>query len=135
MKTTPTILIIVLLSVSLFAGCRKNSAFTEIHFGGGGGFTGRYTDYTIDDDGGVYISENSTTTFIKNIGKAKTLIIQDKIDAVPSSVWGTNHPYNITSFIAVHTENGIRRIDWGDPAYPVAGEVQELYDYMEQQLN
>jgi hypothetical protein len=64
-----TPVIILLLAVVWLSGCRKNSDFLEIGFETQGGVTDGMADYTLNSDGGVYRTENSTTTFIKNIGK------------------------------------------------------------------
>lgn len=122
---------------ALFASCASSgkvsddSTHPRLIFGNGGGFTGNYTSYQLQDDGRVYsMLPDSSRQKINRIGKKQTRSILTQADKLKLAHPAFNHPGNITWFISYQTINEIIEYKWGDINVPVPTEIKDFYNQL-----
>lgn len=122
-----------LLITALFGSCSSSGKVTadtdkSIVFGNGGGFTGQYTTYKLNTDGRIYLLHaDSSQQQIKKLRKKQTSEIFSHADKIRNTLPEFSHPYNLTWFIRYYSEGQSLIYEWGDPAFPVATEIKDLY--------
>lgn len=98
-------------------------------FGKGGGFTGEYKEYILNEDGKVYKYDYkyNREVFYKDLDKAELNYFLEKIDELSLEGIDINTPGNVTKYIDVRLGKvSMNKIVWGDPR---AYTPQELIDF------
>ncbi len=120
--------IFILLNAS---NCSTPQDFKGIKFGEGGGFTGAVTTYEVKANGDIFKAEKKINT----ISKSEIKSIQNKLDKLSNESLKFNHPFNIYYFIETEKGNEKINIVWGNPAYPEASDIKELYNELQKTIN
>jgi hypothetical protein len=130
-------ILLFICTTALFASCSSSgkvsgdSSQPRLVFGNGGGFTGVYTSYQLDDDGRVYsMLPDSSLQKINRIGKKLTRTIFTQADNLKIALPAFNHPGNITWFLKYKTDDKYLEYKWGDSNTPVPAEIKSLYDQL-----
>lgn len=119
------IIICIILSSCITGKNINKTGIEEIHFGYGGGFTGKSTTYLLSANGQLSIQGNEV---LKKIDKKATLIIFTEAQKIAAVSF--NEPENVYSFIQIKTRNSINRIVWGFGSAKVPEDVVPLYDQL-----
>lgn len=125
--------LIICLSIilgSCITSCSKKIIYDKILFGKGGGFTGKYDDYFLSKDGGIYKKDNSTKTFalMFDLSKKETKNIFNEITANKLFEVGFNHPYNMSCYLEIVKGSVSNRIVWGDAKNPPPSAVIAIFN-------
>ena len=130
-------ILLFICTTALFASCSSSgkvsgdSSQPRLMFGNGGGFTGIYTSYQLDNDGRVYsMLPDSSRQKINRIRKKQTRKLFTQADKLKMAQPAFNHPGNITWYIKYQTENDFIEFRWGDSNVPVPAEIKNLYDQL-----
>jgi len=112
------------------ASSAKKIVYDKILFGKGGGFTGKYDEYFLSNNGNIYKKDASTKAFskIKDLSRKETVSIFKQVDTDALFELGFNHPYNITCYIEIVKGSVTNRIAWGDTKNPPPVAVTALFD-------
>jgi hypothetical protein len=109
----------------------ENTANTKRYaIGKGGGFTGAYTEYILEENGKVYKYDfkYDREVFTKNLGKADLIYFMEKINALGLEGIEINEPGNMSYYIDVRTgKNSINKITWGANLYYAPQELVSLH--------
>lgn len=123
---------ILLFVVTLFfISCHDyRRDFESISFGKGGGFTGKYDEYRIDNTGNIYKidAKASKDIFVKLLPAKKCKEIFKMVSSSGIAKLKINSPYNMSSYISLVTKTDTVRLVWGDPKKnppQIVGEVFE----------
>jgi hypothetical protein len=122
----------VLLCV-LIAGitsCSHKIIYDKVMFGKGGGFTGKYDDYFLDKDGGLYSKDPATHSFVlvRDIPRKEAKSIFKEIEDNKLFELGFNNPYNISCYMEIVKGSITNRIVWGDAKNPPASAVTAVFE-------
>jgi len=130
-------IISILSIVLIFVGCKpaepttENTAHTKRYaIGKGGGFTGAYTEYILEENGKVYKYDfkYDREVFIKQLEKSDLIYFLNKIDALGLEGVEINQPGNMTYYIDVRTgKNSINKITWGANQYYPPNELVDFH--------
>jgi hypothetical protein len=133
----PARIFLSLLAVALLASCStsgkvKNGTNADhLTFGTGGGFTGIYTSYELDEDGRVFeLQPDSILKPLKKLRKKKTRNIFEQATKLKLSQSAYIHPGNITNFITYKADSVLTTYKWGDPNISVPIEIKDLYNQL-----
>jgi hypothetical protein len=106
--------------------------------GSGGGITGVATVYKITRQGKVFkgsgIAEYAFTECSK-IKSKKAKIFLSRLSVQFAAAEEFDHPGNLYYFISLSENKTEDRKTWGDPAYPPATALQELYREIHDTVN
>jgi hypothetical protein len=139
-KYFPVFIICILLSSCCIFNS-KQLVFDKIAFGKGGGFTGRYDEYLLNNKGELYKKDASTGSFIllKKLSKKETKNIFKEVEANKLFEIKFRHPYNITCYLEIEKDTASNRIVWGDaknpPPSPVTIMFNKLMDLTKTNIN
>lgn len=133
-----TIKILLLLTIpALFASCASSGKVTgdfaqqRLVFGNGGGFTGIYTSYELNDEGTVFtLLPDSSLQKVNRIRKKQTRALFTQADKLITAHPAFNHPGNITWFIKYYKGNKLHEFKWGDHTMPVSSEIKDFYNQL-----
>jgi hypothetical protein len=124
----------LLFSITLFFfSCHDyRHDFDSITFGKGGGFTGKYDEYRIDNSGNVYKIDRkaSKDIFVKLLPGKQCKEIFKTVSASGISKLKINSPYNMTSYIMLTTKSDTMRLVWGDPKKQPDKKVDETFEML-----
>ena len=98
--------------------------------GQGGGFTGDYTEFILNEDGKVfkYDFRYDREVFYKNMSKADLIYFLEKIEALGLDGEEMNQPGNISYYIDVREgRTSMNKILWGHPNYYPDKKIVELH--------
>ena len=130
-------ILLFICTTALFASCSSSGKLQgdasqpRLVFGNGGGFTGVYTIYQLDDDGRVYsMLPDSSRQKINRISKKQTRTLFTQADKLKMAYPAFNHPGNITWYIQYQTDEELLEFKWGDSNVPVPAEIKNLYDQL-----
>ena len=130
-------ILLSLFIIALFASCSPSAKVTtdpdsrRLVFGHGGGFTGIYSTYEIEEDGNVFaILPDSTLQSVKKLRKKKVRELFTQADKLKISQTGFNHPGNMTWFVKYQADGIITEYKWGDSNASVPVEIQDLYNQL-----
>ncbi len=132
----------ILSVVVIFVGCKpaepttENTANTKRYaIGKGGGFTGAYTEYILEENGKVYKYDFNydREVFIKNLEKSDLIYFLNRIEELGLEGIEINQPGNMSYYIDVRTgKTSINKITWGaNLFYP----PNELVDFHKELFN
>jgi hypothetical protein len=118
------------LLIACITSCSNKIIYDKVLFGKGGGFTGKYDDYFLSKDGGLYKKDPATNSFvlIKDIPKKETKSIFREIENNKLFELGFNYPYNISCYLEIVKGSVTNRIVWGDAKNPPASAVITVFD-------
>jgi len=124
MKKTIFALAIILLG---FISCKTqentpatSTTLQKIAVGKGGGFTGAYTEFLLQEDGKVFKKDfkYDREVFIKTLSKNDLTYFWNKIEGLGLNGIDINKPGNISSYIEIKEENiSLNKITWGARSY------------------
>ena len=127
----------ILSVVVFFVGCKpaepttENTANTKRYaIGNGGGFTGVYTEYILEENGKVYKYDFNydREVFIKNLEKSDLIYFLNKIDALGLEGIEINQPGNMSYYIDVRTgKTSINKITWGANLFYPPNELVDFH--------
>ena len=131
---------IFFITLYLFAclGCHSqkytpaNFEGRQLIFGNGGGFTGKVTQYTLLENGQLFIT-NTVTEESNEIGKIDKPNTKQLFKQARNIEWGKyklNQPGNIYYFIKLKEDRFIQEAIWGNPQQEAPQEIQVLYDQL-----
>jgi len=127
MRTT----ILIFLSAFLFScSCpnkqqKASSAFIEINFGSGGGFTGLSTNYTLQSSREVFKQSNGELSKINEISKKEAWNISKTLKEIDFYNLKLTEKGNMTYFIEVKSEGSVNKVSWTDSSQ--SPEIKEFY--------
>jgi len=121
----------ILLSCIILFACKaqqKKSSYLEITFGSGGGFTGKYIEYTLNPDGKLIknIFDNKPS-LLKQLDKKQCQALFEKAASLKLESIELNVPANMNKYIIVKTAAGAHKINWGGSKSP-SDDVLKFYD-------
>jgi hypothetical protein len=108
----------------------KQLASTDITFGKGGGFTGKYDEYRLSNNGNIFKKNfsNNEFTLLKKLPKKETKNIFKEIETNKLFDIKFAHPYNISCFIEISKDTLKNKIVWGDTKNPPPPQVIIVFD-------
>jgi len=123
-----SIICILLSNCGIFNS--SHVVFDKIVFGKGGGFTGKYDEYFLNKNGGLYKKDPSTKAFImlKELSHKETKNIFKEVESNKLFEIIFNHPYNITCYMEIEKGTVSDRIVWGDSKNPPPSSVVIVFD-------
>jgi len=129
--------LLFLFITTLFASCSSTGKVTDnpngkrLVFGTGGGFTGMYSIYELNEDGNLFaILPDSTSKPLKKLKRKQTRNIFAQADKLKLAQPAFNHPGNMTSFIKYVSDSVLTEYKWGDPNVSVPAEIRDLYSQL-----
>jgi hypothetical protein len=135
-RTTLLILCTVFLAIQLDA-CRKairsNSANNNpatLIFGQGGGFTGKYIEFSLVVNGALYKHDPVTgqREFVGKISKKYCREFFLEAERLKLDKMDFNHPHNINYYITYRKGVSENKVNWGNSLKPPPDGVQALWD-------
>jgi hypothetical protein len=126
--------LVLLATVMLWSGCKGSKYSAEklpeqqLRWGTGGGFVGKESAYILCDNGQIFSRDIMGVT--KSAGKAKSKLAKahfKTVETLQISKIDFTHPGNTYSFLEWQDGDMVRRIVWGDKAFPVEKSVEDLY--------
>ncbi len=129
----------LLLIPFLFSQCKTKDYLTPheytgriIEFGSGGGFTGKVKQYTILDNGQIFINADKEgfVDAIKKLDKDEVKQLFDNYDSLKFKKMGFNNPGNLYHFITLKEEGKEYKNMWGDKSKPVPKELEIYHDIL-----
>lgn len=130
-------ILLFLSIISLLVSCSSSANVTNdpggriLVFGNGGGFTGIYTNYQLDENGNVSaLSADSTLKLIKKLRKKQTRDIFARADKIIIAQPSFNHPGNMTWFITYQVNGAENKYAWGDANISVPSEIKDFYNQL-----
>jgi len=126
-----------LFILMLFASCSSSGKVTNekdakrLIFGSGGGFTGIYTTYELNEDGSVFtVLPDSTLKPLKKIRKKLTHEIFEQAGKIKVAQPAFNHSGNMTWFIKYQADGAVIEYKWGDATVSVPNEIKDFYNQL-----
>jgi len=117
------------------ANTAGNMNYKKYAVGKGGGFTGAYTEYILEETGKVYKYDfnNDREVYTKQLEKSDLYYFLNKIESLGLEGIEINQPGNMTYYIDIRIgKNSINKITWGaNLYYPPSNLVsfhKELFD-------
>jgi len=128
-------ILISIFILTLFVSCSTTGKVTNdtvskhLIFGNGGGFTGIYTSYKIQEDGSVFaLLPDSTFKPVKKLKKKEARSLFEQADKIKITQPVFNHPGNMTWFIKYRVNGAETVYIWGDSNVSVPTEIKDLYN-------
>ena len=109
----------------------ENSNEKRYAFGKGGGFTGDYTEFILNENGKVYKYDYKydREVFYKNLAKVDLDYFLTKIDDLGLDGIDINEPGNLSYYIDLRIgQNSINKIVWGARQYYAPKELITFHD-------
>jgi hypothetical protein len=110
---------------------------TRIVFGSGGGFTGNVTEYTLDANGNLKMTESlsGNETNLGKIKKSGLKKIYKTLSELDLSKMNSNQPGNMYYFIKEVGPTDTNEVIWGSPDHETPEGIQEFYDLLISSMN
>jgi hypothetical protein len=123
----PLLISFIMLSTS----CKTTTPVQTFNIGKGGGFTGKYDEYTLKSTGEVYnISNKQAPVLMEKLNKDVTKAIFDKFNKLNVASVNFLHPANMTSYISCEINGKNYQIKWGDSRNLPPHEIQDFFDFV-----
>jgi hypothetical protein len=126
---------IPVLFLIIIAGCKtytqsSTNQTASITFGQGGGFTGKYTEFSLSVDGNLYknVLPSGEKTFLKKLSKKECRPFFIDAESLGLLKMDFNHPFNINYYIIYRKGVSEKKINWGDARNPPPDGVKDLSD-------
>jgi hypothetical protein len=122
--------VLLCILIAGITSCSHKIIYDKVMFGKGGGFTGKYDDYFLDKDGGLYKKDPATHSFVlvRDIPRKEAKSIFKEIQDNKLYELGFNNPYNISCYIEIVKGSESNRIVWGDVKNPPESAVITVFD-------
>jgi hypothetical protein len=125
-------------AIILFNSCMsQNSLFEskkniQIIFGSGGGFTGKIMEYTLHENGDIFLNNTlkNNNNKIKTLSGVETKEVFSKLKSIDLNNIKFNHPGNMYYFIKVKSKKSLHEVIWGDNRYTTPNEVKDFYKFL-----
>lgn len=121
MKIYPLFILVTLISCSTGRSI-VNTTIEDIHFGSGGGFTGKEHTYCLNSAGKLSFGEKN----LKQIDLKKTLLLFK--EAKQFQKYSFNEPQNTYSFIVIRSKDSMNRIVWSQGSKKIDTEIADFYN-------
>jgi hypothetical protein len=124
-------IILIILSAFLISCSSQNkhqkpsSAFLEINFGSGGGFTGLSSNYTLKANQDVFKQSGGELSKINQISKKDARNISKTIREIDFFNLNLSDKGNMTYFIEVKSDGSVNKVSWTDSSQ--SPEIKEFY--------
>lgn len=136
-------ILVLMCIVVLFASCSSSrsvvtaeSAQPRLVFGNGGGFTGVYTSYKLENDGRVYsLLPDSSWVKTNRINKKQCRKLFSQAEVLKNTQPATDYPGNITWFVLYNTGNELVEYKWGDFNVAAPEQIINLYNQLIKTVN
>jgi hypothetical protein len=129
------ILLISFLILPVFSGIGVTAQSvtnqpSTLTFGQGGGFTGKYMEYSLVIDRKLYRNDPATgqKTFVKKLKKKVSRSLFIEAENLGLMKMDFNHPFNINYYIIYHKGTTEKKVNWGDARNPPPAGVKELWE-------
>jgi hypothetical protein len=116
----------------LFSGCglfKYKIPYDKVVFGKGGGFTGKYDEYFIDNKGDLYKKDPASAAFtlLKSLSKKQYKSLFREIKKNDLITVAFNNPYNYSYYIEIYDGDKSNRIVWGNATNPPPSAVTAVF--------
>ncbi len=109
--------------------CKTSAPEQSFTIGRGGGFTGKYDEYLVKNNGEVYkLEKDKAPVLFEKIGKKEALDIFAKFKQLNITSIKFSHPGNMTSYISYTSDNKTYEIKWGDSRNLPPQNVQDFFN-------
>lgn len=130
--------ILLLSSLMALSSCKsvrytpKTYTKTQIVAGSSGGVTGMIREYSLLDNGQLFISKGFDGEWkeVKKIEKKKTQDIFNKATAIGLETIIFSHPGNMTYYLIMKSPSRKNEVRWGETGVAMPEKVKEFYDYL-----
>ena len=130
--------ILLLSSLMALSSCKsvrytpKTYTKTQIVAGSSGGVTGMIREYSLLDNGQLFISKGFDGEWkeVKKIEKKKTQDIFNKATAIGLETIIFSHPGNMTYDLIMKSPSRKNEVRWGETGVAMPEKVKEFYDYL-----
>lgn len=128
-----------LLIPFLFAQCKTKDYLTPheypgriIEFGSGGGFTGKVKQFTILDNGQVFVNANKEgfVDAIKKLDKNQVKQLFDNYDRLNFKRFVYDNPGNFYHFVTMREEGKTHKLTWGNKDKAAPKELEIYHDIL-----
>ena len=101
----------------------------QLTFGSGGGFTGQVTEYTLLENGQLFLNNTLTKEIkqVQRLGWKKRKWAFAEAEKLNLDQLSFNHPGNLYYFIQVKQGETSHRVTWGDPTAATPPQLEEFY--------
>lgn len=116
----------------------ENNNEKRYAFGKGGGFTGDYTEYILNENGKVYKYDYKydREVYYKDLEKVDLYYFLEKIEELGLEGIDINSPGNMSSYIDVRIgQNSINKITWGGRQYYPPKELVDFHNEVFKKLS
>lgn len=122
--------------ITLMNSCKSknidldNYKKSKVHFGGGGGFTGKSFEFCLLENGALYNVDSTTKEYSQPIflKKKEVKTIMNKVMEVNALNYAYNEPGNMYKYIkTTKSDEEDLKLVWGNPELMVDDKVNELY--------
>lgn len=120
----------------LLLTCCKSKQYTaselppnQLRFGNGGGFSGFVTEYTLLDNGQMFVKKSPADTLAayKNVKTKQAKALYQQLANLKIETLDFNHPGNMYYYIESQQKDSLYRVTWGSMDQPVRKDVNQLY--------
>jgi len=103
-----------------------------IDFGSGGGFTGKVKQYTIMDNGQVFINADKEgfVDGLKKLGKDQVKQVFNSYDQMNFDQMNFNNPGNLYHFITMKSNGTTHKLTWGDKETKAPNELEVFHNIL-----
>lgn len=137
------ILVSVLAAGLIFAFCNRQAKYTpntlperQLRWGSGGGFTGKETQYTLLDNGQIFVlTPGGQWTELNHVKARKAKTLYESAETLGLSTLDFKHPGNIYSFIESANGKTSNRVTWGEKNNPVDPKIEDLFKQLSALVN
>jgi hypothetical protein len=127
-----------ILSVIFINGCRSQNSLQEdckncqVIFGSGGGFTGKVNEYTLNNNGDIFLNNTlkNQNSKVKTLAPSQTKDIFNKLKSLDLNKIQFRHPGNLYYFLKFKSNNAIYEVTWGDNKNPAPAEILDFYKFL-----
>jgi hypothetical protein len=115
----------------MIISCKTAQNIKSFTIGKGGGFTGRFETYLVQEDGNVYkVNQNNADGVFIKIDKKQIAEIFKKFEQLTIAEDSFSHPGNISSFIRYQADNKTYEIKWGSPGMKPPQKYADFFDFV-----
>ena len=109
-----------------------NYKSAQLKFGSRGGVTGVFKEYTLLENGQLFLSRGVGKELkeLSRRDKRKTRRIFRTAGELNLGTLKFSHPGNVTFYLVLKNPKKTNEISWGDPGFPPPPGIKEFYDYL-----
>jgi hypothetical protein len=104
----------------------------QLMFGEGGGFSGQIIEYTLLENGQLFITNSiaKETKPVRKISKNHARALFRQAEKIRMDTLNFNYPGNIYYFIRLQEENQLQATTWGSNDHQVPTAIQNFYQVL-----